>query len=147
MRVRDGGGWRDVTSGRVRTNNAWRQIVLIRAYISGAWKDVAVFTPPLSVSLSPDVIGDSTTVPGTYTSAVVTATPVGGRSPFTYSWARTSGDSGFSVLSPTSASTQFRRTFTVEGEFSAVFRCTVTDADANVATRDIQLTVNGFSGF
>ena len=56
-----------------------------------------------------------------------TCTPVGGTAPYTYSWARTSGDTGWSALFPTSPSTQFTYSGSTDGS-TAHFACTVTDA-------------------
>jgi hypothetical protein len=147
MRAYISGAWREIESGRVRVGGAWKNLTRIRAYVSGAWEDVATFTPPISLGLTPDIIGDIFISPGTYTSPLVTATPVGGVAPYTYSWAYTSGTTGYTIANPTSASTRFTRSFVVDGEYITNFTCTVTDAESEVASAVIQVTVNAISGF
>lgn len=57
------------------------------------------------------------------TTNTITVTPTGGVAPYTYAWSYVSGDA-VTVLSPTSAATQFRSNTTA----SAVYACTVTDS-------------------
>ena len=64
---------------------------------------------------------------GTTTSDTVTAVPSGGIGPFTYSWARVSGDDVIVPTSSTNATTAFRTFLQEDDAFSASFVCTVTD--------------------
>jgi len=146
MRARVSGAWREIEGGLVRVGGAWKPLRRIRAYIGGAWEDVATFTPPLSLGLTPDIIGDITGVPSSYISPTVTATPTGGVAPYTYSWAYTSGTTGYTITNPTSASTRFSRSFVIDDEYITNFTCTVTDAESEVASAVIQVTVNAISG-
>ncbi len=75
-----------------------------------------------------------------------TVMPEGGTAPYTFSWAKTSGDASWSILSPTAATTQFRRTDVAPGdEETAEFECTVTDAASAVATSaTCQATVTNY---
>lgn len=74
-------------------------------------------------------------------SCVVTA--AGGTSPYTYSWARVSGDSSIAITSSTSASTTFSRTgLVVNTDYSAIFRCTVTDNVSATTTVDVTVTIS-----
>ncbi len=69
--------------------------------------------------------------------SAVTAMPSGGTGPYTYAWALTDANEGWSALSPSSAMTQFRRTAVEAGTTeTATFECTVTDALGAVAVSD-----------
>jgi hypothetical protein len=76
---------------------------------------------------------------GTCFTSTVTAVPTGGLSPYTYSWAKVSGDT-FTIGSATSASTSFNITVSFGDYLSAVYRCTVTSADGQVVTADADVT-------
>ncbi len=78
--------------------------------------------------------------------SAVTAAPSGGTAPYTYAWAITAPDANWSALSPTSATTQFRRTGVAPGDSeTANFECTVTDALGAVAVSDpVQATVTNY---
>jgi hypothetical protein len=98
----------------------------------------------MSVSLSPTAVSTGGTT-SSLTTAGVTATPAGGTAPYTYSWAKVSGDA-ITVNSPTSATTTFSATgLALDEERSAVFRVTCTDAGALSATRDITVTIIRYS--
>lgn len=77
----------------------------------------------------------------------VTATVSNGVGPFTYSWARVSGDT-FTIDSSTSASTTFRRSGTTVAEpgttYTGTYRCTVTDTGNSnyTASADVTVTTN-----
>lgn len=87
--------------------------------------------------------------PVTITTETVTATVTGGRAPFNYSWARTDDALGlWSIVSPTSATTAFRR-ISVEAQESwlAEFACTVTDANGSIVTSaNVQTYVTNYGG-
>jgi hypothetical protein len=74
----------------------------------------------------------------TATTNSVTVSVTGGVGGFTYAWTYVSGDT-FTVLSPSAATTQFRRS-TANGVFNGVYRCTVTDSTA--ATTYIDVNIN-----
>lgn len=81
--------------------------------------------------------------------SVVTVSVSGGQAPYTYNWTRLDGPDAFwSILTPASASTQFRRTNMAPGdEESATFACTVTDSLGNTgATVPINATVANYGG-
>lgn len=76
------------------------------------------------------------------TTASVTVTPVGGTSPYTYSWARNSGSTSISANSTTAATTTFTGTSLASGStYTAVFRCTVTDNVAATTTVDVTVSI------
>lgn len=134
MRVRDGGAWRDITSGRVRIDGAWRPLTAVRAYHDGAWRDVASFAPAMTVSITPSLITETlgSTSPILVTTNAATATPSGGTGPYSYVWARQGAGEG-SANSPTSATTTFSRVVNPGENHIETFRCTVTDALGNTA--------------
>lgn len=145
MRVRTSGAWKEVSGGRVRVAGAWKNLARIRAYVGGAWKDVATFTQPFTaLTVAPASISRLGEVGTTVTTQAAVATPTGGRAPFNYSWARLSGDTGFTITSASSASTTFQRFVAAETTYSAVFRCTCTDADSVVRADDVSVEVQGF---
>lgn len=59
----------------------------------------------------------------------------------THSWARISGDSTMSALSPSSATTSFDTASSIPGDHSAVFRDTVTDSIGRTAHADVAASV------
>ena len=67
-----------------------------------------------------------------------TVTTSGGASPFTYAWTKLTGDSSWSIASPSAASTFFRRSgVSQNSEYNATFSCTVTDAGGHSATSPV----------
>lgn len=142
MKARIGGAWRDITSAQVRIGGTWRAITSAKAYIGGAWRDIASFIQPLSLAISPSSINRTRTEGEPFTTQNATATPTGGRGPFTYSVARVSGDTVFTITAPTSATSAFSIPGLAEGTYSTVFRWTCTDADGRVDTEDLTVTVN-----
>jgi hypothetical protein len=144
MRVRTGGAWRPVTSGRVRVNNAWRTLTRAMVYHDGAWRDGAVFTPPLSLALNSGSAFAFTVPPGTAVTDPITATPTGGLGPFTYSWTRIAGSVG-TAATPNSATTTFSQFMGASETVSATFRCTVTDSLGSTATAEVEVTFSAFT--
>lgn len=83
----------------------------------------------------------STGAPKTATTAAVTVTPSGGAGGYTYAWVRTSGDAAITANSAAAASTTFSATLTPEDSRTAVFTCTVTDANGAKATVTVTVTI------
>lgn len=77
---------------------------------------------------------------GAFTTPSRTVTAAGGTSPYTYAWAKVSGDT-LTVTSPTSASTTFSGTPGVGNTLQAVYRCTVTDNVAATTTVDVSVSI------
>lgn len=66
------------------------------------------------------------------TSPATTATPDGGIGPYTYSWARVSGDASITITQPLAATTQFTTSLTSGQSKAAAFACTVTDTGSGL---------------
>ncbi|MEI6226853.1 MAG: hypothetical protein WCS72_19100 [Deltaproteobacteria bacterium] len=101
-----------------------------------------------TASASPTGVYGSGVGPITANTGNVTVSPSGGSSPFTYAWTYVSGDVDISVASATSATTHFHRdisAFDVPQVWSAVWRCTVTDASSRTATVDVTVEVECFN--
>lgn len=100
-------------------------------------------TPSYYADASPTTCTGTIASPGTCTTGSTTATAhgvTGGTT--TYAWARVSGDSSQSAVSPTSATTAFRRTCTVANvTYTALWACTVTNTISG-ATVTNNVTVN-----
>lgn len=81
----------------------------------------------------------------TFFGSVSTGTPnttvTGGTAPFTFSWARISGSTVPQISSATAQNPGWSNNNTPEGTNSAVWRVTVTDANSNTATDDINVTL------
>ena len=82
---------------------------------------------------------------GAITTPSVTCSVSGGVGPFTYAWAKVSGDDGITINSPTSASTSFSGDPSSGASISATYQCTVTDTgagNAQVVSNSITATLN-----
>lgn len=101
---------------------------------------VLTLTPtPLSVTGSGSSDGDLTLV-----TAQVTVSVSGGTPPYTHAWTFVSGDTGWVILSPSSASTRFQNDVpTLDGK-SGTFRDTVTDARGRTGTVDVTAQLFNF---
>jgi len=144
--IRDAGTLRTITRGKAKAAGVLRDLREIKVMDGGVLRTVATFADPLFASASP------TSVSGTQSSAGViavntgftTATPTGGRAPFTYFWAATSGVAAL-ANTPTSATTNFRAEIG-PGTSVATFRVTITDAVGQTATADVTATFNNLGG-
>ena len=83
----------------------------------------------------------------TVTSDPVTATPAGGTAPFSYAWARLSGDASISTTAGTSATTAFSASLPANDLIEAVFECTATDANGATAKASVTTTLHHVSLF
>lgn len=104
---------------------------------------------PLSLSASPTEVSGGTPGGSPATTDSTTATPADGTAPYTYAWTLVSYTAATAptVLSPTSATTQFRQTgISPNDTVTATFRCTVTDALSNTATTDVLAIFFDYSG-
>lgn len=98
---------------------------------------------PLVVSISGgDAFCSGTAPAGCTASRTLTASVSGGRSPYSYSWAKVSGSGTILSGTGTSQSSTVQNAFTSTGSTSGTFRCTVTDADSRTAFKDFTV---GFS--
>lgn len=96
---------------------------------------------PLSASAAPTTL-DTTGSGSSQTSGAATTTPAGGLAPFTYSWSVSTGGSGITIDSPSSASTTFSVTgLGIGATRSGNYLCHVTDAlGAGVNTNEIAVS-------
>lgn len=115
----------DVTAPKRRSGGAWIAITSIKRRSGGTW--IETLATPLVLSKSGDATGTSTT--STIDSNPVTITATGGSGAAkTYAWDFTSNPSAITALSPSAASTVFRKTSASIGStHSATARCTVSD--------------------
>jgi hypothetical protein len=103
----------------------------------------------LTVSASPPsanggvAFGSATPI----TTNVVTASATGGSAPYSYAWAKESGDVGWTVNSPSSAATSFKAASVSPGAgTTATMRCTVTDARGATGTVDVSVAAYNYGG-
>ena len=138
MKVNVAGVWKTVTTIKVNVAGVWRTVTGTRVNVGGAWKVGETFLQPLTATISDSAPQGSAFGTPTITTAPVTVTPVGGASPYTYSWALISGVGA--ALSPTLATTRFRATVDDSQTVTGLFRCTVTDALSSTVTIDANAT-------
>ncbi|NRA41704.1 MAG: hypothetical protein HRU21_05265 [Pseudomonadales bacterium] len=136
MIVRDEGAWGEVTRARVYVDGGWRELNEVQAYEDNAWRIAAEFVDPLSVTITPSETFGRSSTNGFVVTAPVSATPSGGRGPFSYEWSFVSGSQG-AITSPLTASTAFSLFLPEGASAEAVYRCTVTDNLGTVATSDV----------
>jgi hypothetical protein len=120
--VKVSGAWKE-TNPHVKVSGAWEPVASAWVKVSGVWKQ---FYTRFSVSVSPTAVSKFTGSTGTQLTGSVTVT-VEGTGPFTYSWARFSGDIEILATSSTSATTTFQANLSGGDAFSTSFVCTVTD--------------------
>jgi len=114
---------------------------------NGVAAGAAAISTTLAASSDPSSLS-KTDSGASITSANTTVTATGGTSPYTYSWARTSGSALISANSASAATTSFTGTTLASGTtYEALFTCTVTDNVAATATTTVtvSLTRTGMS--
>lgn len=138
MQIRKGGAWRTIKSISVFANGAWRTVTNGSSYHNGRWRQVCNFTGgtashrddgPMSLAMSlPTFAAFSHN--GSDASKVETATPTGGRSPYSYAWSFTynSGGCHFDVTNLSSVTV-----FGGDGD-QCNFKCICTDSLGSTAT-------------
>lgn len=82
----------------------------------------------------------------TITTNSITVTASGGIGPYTYAWTKVSGDT-FTIGSPSSASTNFSAQPGPYNEMSAVYKCTVTDANSDTFAMNVNVTAYDTTDF
>lgn len=95
----------------------------------------------LSASISAAYAFASGVGGGPFTTTTPTVTAAGGTAPYTYAWAKVSGDT-LTVNSPTAASTNFTGSPGIGNILQAVYRCTVTDSAGSPATATVDVAVS-----
>lgn len=136
-----GGAWRDLTSAKISIDGiSWKTITRGVACVDGTnWVTIANFVPALSVSVHPAIANGFASplkpIPQTVNTSSLTATPAGGKAPFTYSWSTLSHTgSSPTITSPTSASTTASAVVAANTDQTATVQVTVTDALGSTAT-------------
>lgn len=135
IKVAVDGEWKEMTSAKIAIDGVWKPVERITVMEDGAWRVVYTATPPLSATISPGFAFGSRSAKITISvpTGFVTASPVGGKAPFSYAWTQISGMTA-AIGSPSAATTNFSmRVIPYETE-AAQFRCTVTDADGKTAS-------------
>jgi len=137
------GTWQTLTKGYVKIAGTWQQIQSAWVKVAGTWQQVYVwFTASVSDS-TPSGSNSGAAPSGSVTSNTTTVTPSGGTAPYTYAWTingspATSGP--FTCTAPTGATTAWNATVgALDADKNEVWKCTVTDDDAN--TTEINVTV------
>lgn len=123
-----GGVWKTGARSYLKVAGVWKEVALWTR-VGGVWKQInSLLTASTQATRSGNRAG-----PGTCTSDVATATPVGGTAPYAYVWSFVSGDD-IIINSPTAQSTTFSHdTIFPADDYFADFNCTVTDANGAIA--------------
>lgn len=143
--VDSGSVTRTVTAMKAMDGGTLRNILRVKVMDADGTtlRTVASFADPLSVSISPaGVFGIANSAASvSVLSNSATATPAGGLAPFTYAWSVISDTNPSGTVSANSA-TAATSTFTMTNvpaytTYTAVLRCTVTDAIGQTAYHEI----------
>lgn len=143
----DGAAFIDLTVKKRWDGVSWVDLTISKRWDGATWVDFFAAGSGFNVTISPGTASGSVFDPlpaplnTTVTSNPVTATPSGGTGPYTYSWAKVSGDSAVSANSPTAATTDFSAIVPRDGERSAIWRVTVTDSLSATASADVSVTL------
>lgn len=101
----------------------------------------------LAASVSPAYASSTSSGSGSKTTGSVVVTPSGGVGPYTYAWAKKSGED-IPPNSPSAATTTFTGTVSPSEFKSAVYTCTVTDSTGGTplqAKTDVSVTIGDIS--
>lgn len=126
------------TTGTLRTFNTIRMRDASNT-LRTVFTSLNAFASPPSVSGTQGSFGPGSL---TITSNAVTAAPVGGVAPYAYSWAYSSGDTGITITSASSASTAFSKSLALGIEVAADFTCVVTDVNGATAIASVSVSLN-----
>lgn len=136
----EAGVLKTITSLKLRDGSGMKTIRTLKLMDADGvtLRTVATFVPPMTASPSLSSVsaeGDSSTLD----TFPVTVTPSGGSAPYTYAWSIISGTA--TILSPTNATTQFRKSGLIAGvEAFATAQCDVTDSSAQTASVVVELS-------
>jgi len=135
------GGNKDVTS--ITLGSTGGNKTVLEGYV-GTTGGNKLFFSALSASASPTSVSGSGNT-NAITSTASTATPTGGIGPFTYAWSNVGGDAAVVAVSPSSASSTFRKNPMMPGDStSATFNCLVTDTGTgfSVTTNNVSVSLD-----
>lgn len=144
-----GGVWQTPASIWAKVSGTWQQINTAWIKVAGTWQQV--YTSLAATADKAGVTGGDSGFaacgdPGS--TDLVTVTPVGGTPPYTYAWARVgpiATHGPYQAASPTLNATTFNDVNNQVCDPAAspteVWRCTVTDDNANEATVDVNVTL------
>lgn len=142
MKVRVNGVLKSAPGAKIKVGANWKRLIRIKMKIGGVWKEIASFIPPLSASASPATVAKAVNGGGTGVAGPVTATPTGGRAPYTYAWTRLTGTA--SITAPGSSGTYFSDTVGPNETRISTFKCTVTSSDGQTAdTNTVTASIAG----
>ena len=101
---------------------------------------INLFDPPavLALNVTPASI-NKFSINCPHTSDLLTASPSGGRAPYTYAWTFQTGGAGLTIDNPTSKTTTI--TQSVAGFRTGTLLCTVTDDATDTATDTSSITM------
>jgi YD repeat-containing protein len=102
---------------------------------------------PLTATASPTSYSRIRDLSGWGPATAVTVTPAGGNGVYSYSWARLSGDSSFTIDNASGPTVTWLKpgALTV-GVFTAVWRCTVSDTAGHSTTVDVPVEIDEENG-
>ena len=129
-----GGTWEFCETVYTKVSGTWKPCTHIYTKVAGAWKLVH---RGLNANVSPTSLNPV----DTQTSASCTCTAANGRSPYTYSWQRVSGDTEVTANTPTASVTTFNNSENGVTH-NAVFKCVVTDNHGTVVNSLSNVTIN-----
>src|SRR5688572_8904797 len=143
----DGSVFVDLTTKKRWTGSAWVDLTVSKRWDGSVWVDFfaggagALSATADRGSVSKFEIDPEPAPPfKTLGTATVTITATGGTAPYTYSWARVSGDSAIAATQPALAATAFQATIAKGSSLSATWRCTITDAALATDTVNVSVT-------
>lgn len=142
LKIQDAGTLRTIKRLWIKQAGVLRRIRTLKVMDGDELRTVGVFSDPLAVAVPPGVTGVEFAPPGTpvLVSTSAGAVVIGGIGPFSYSWARVSGEV-FTIGSPSSASTSFSKTLVGNVQQSGTYRVTVTDSVGDTASADTVVTL------
>ncbi len=100
----------------------------------------AAYIKPLTVVITPSSVAGSSNFPPVVTNPA-TATPDGGKAPYSYAWTKVTGSAPSQADSPSASSTTFSST-QLPGLINETWKCTVTDAVGFTAEDEVDVTFN-----
>lgn len=98
--------------------------------------------PPLTASAAPALVVGSSPNPTVVTSTYTTATASGGTGSYTYQWEHVSGPALEFVNPPNSAQQAWRAYVPNNTQYTAFYRCKVSDGVSTVYTNNVEVSLS-----